>query len=119
PGASPEVVNNDVSEPIETALRSVPRLETTTATSTTGASMVLAEFEYGVDIPSTEQRVERAVSRISELLPSAADTQVMSGSLDDFPVIQVALTPAADVDPEETANLIERTVIPKLDDLDG
>ena len=34
PGASPEVVNNDVSTPIETAIQGVAGLESTTATST-------------------------------------------------------------------------------------
>ena len=119
PGASPDVVNNDVSEPIETALRAVPDLETTTATSSTGSSMVLAEFTYGVDITATEQRVERAISRISEQLPDAADSQVVSGSIDDFPVVQIAVTPPEGTDAEETADLIERVTIPELSDLDG
>lgn len=119
PGASPEVVNNDVSTPIETALRGVPGLEQTTATSTTGASMVLAQFTYGIDIAATEQKVERAVSRISRLLPDTVDPQVMSGSIDDFPVVQVSVTPPQGADPEDTADLIDRIAIPELNDLDG
>lgn len=119
PGASPEVVNNDVSTPIETALRGVPGLEQTTATSSTGASMVLAEFEYGVDLPATEQKVERAISRISSLLPENVDPSVMSGSLDDFPIVQIAVTSPDGVDAEETARLVERVAIPELSDLDG
>lgn len=119
PGASPEVVNNDVSTPIETALRGVTGLERTTATSSTGASMVLAEFTYGIDLPVTEQRVERAISRISQLLPEAVDPQVMSGSFDDFPVVQLSVASPDGVDPEETAALVERVAIPELNDLDG
>ncbi len=119
PGASPEVVNNDVSMPIETALRGVPQLETSSATSSTGTSTVLAEFTYGVDLASTEQKVERAISRISQVLPEAADTQVLSGTIDDFPVIQIAVTPAEGEDLQSTAALVERTAIPDLSDLDG
>ena len=119
PGASPDVVNKDVSGPIETALRGVPQLESTTATSSTGASMVVAQFTYGVDLSVTEQRVERAISRISQVLPASADTQVASGSIDDFPVIQIAVTPAEGDTPEETALLIERVATPELSDLDG
>ena len=119
PGASPEVVNADVSEHIETALRGVPQLESSTATSSTGASMVLAQFTYGVDIAATEQKVERAISRISKLLPEASDTQVMSGSIDDFPVIQIAVTPADGETPEAAAELISRVVVPELSDLPG
>ncbi|WP_336652064.1 MULTISPECIES: efflux RND transporter permease subunit [unclassified Leucobacter] len=119
PGASPEVVNNDVSGPIETALRAVPQLESSTATSSTGSSMVVAQFTYGVDLTVTEQKVERAISRISKILPETADTQVMSGSIDDFPVIQIAVTPAAGQTPEEAAQLIDRVAIPEISDLDG
>ncbi|MDI6022476.1 efflux RND transporter permease subunit [Leucobacter sp. UT-8R-CII-1-4] len=118
-GASPEVVKNDVSGPIETALRGVPGLEQTTATSTTGASMVLAQFTYGVDLAVTEQKVERAVARISSLLPESVDPQVMSGSLDDMPIVQISVTPPKGGDPEETARLVERIAIPELNDLSG
>ncbi|WP_164512899.1 efflux RND transporter permease subunit, partial [Leucobacter chromiireducens] len=119
PGASPEVVNADVSEHIETALRGVPNLESSTATSSTGASMVVAQFTYGVDIAATEQKVERAISRISKLLPEAADTQVTSGSIDDFPVIQIAVTPADGDTPEHTAELVNRIAVPEISDLPG
>lgn len=44
PGASPEVVENDVSTPIETAIQGVPGLESTSATSTTNASIIQATF---------------------------------------------------------------------------
>ncbi|MGO3147222.1 MAG: efflux RND transporter permease subunit [Leucobacter sp.] len=119
PGASPEVVNNDVSDPIETALRGVPQLESTTATSNTGSSVVLAQFTYGVDLAATEQKVERAVSRITAQLPDTADTQVLAGGIDDLPIIQIAVTPPSGVDAEETAKLIERVVVPSIGELDG
>lgn len=119
PGASPEVVNNDVSGPIETALRGVPGLESTTATSTTGASTVLAEFTYGIDLAVTEQKVERAVSRIRSALPDTVDPTVASGSIDDFPVLQIAVTPPSGVDTEETARLVDRLTVPALAEIDG
>ncbi|WP_082677902.1 efflux RND transporter permease subunit [Leucobacter chromiiresistens] len=119
PGASPEVVNNDVSTPIETALRGVPQLESSSATSSTGTSTVLAEFTYGVDLAATEQKVERAISRISQTLPESADTQVLSGTIDDFPVIQIAVTPAEGEDLQSTADLVERVAVPELTDIDG
>jgi len=119
PGASPEVVNSDVSTPIETALRGVPGLESSTATSSTGISTVLAQFTYGIDLASTEQKVERAISRISRVLPESVDPQVASGSIDDFPVIQIAVTPPDGVEPEITAELVDRIAIPELGEIDG
>ncbi|KKI17064.1 hypothetical protein XM48_11810, partial [Leucobacter sp. Ag1] len=119
PGASPEVVSNDVSTPIETALKSVPNLEHTTATSSTGASTVIAQFTYGVDTAATQQKVERAISRLSKVLPKDVDPQVMSGSIDDFPVVQIAVTPPSGGDAETTAKAVERLAVPKIKDLTG
>lgn len=119
PGASPEVVNNDVSLPIEEAVRGVPALERSSSTSNTGASMVLLEFTYGTDIVVTEQRVERAISRISQVLPSDVDPQVVSGSIDDFPVIQIAVGAPEGASSDELAELLERNAVPKLEDVDG
>jgi HAE1 family hydrophobic/amphiphilic exporter-1 len=119
PGASPEVVNEDVSGPIEAALRGVPNLERTTATSSTNSSVVLAEFTYGIDLASTEQKVERAINRISSLLPKDADPQVLSGSIDDLPVIQIAVTPGENSSEEEAGALVTRIALPELGDIDG
>ena len=47
PGASVEVVASDVTAPVEKALQTVPGLLGTTSTSSTGMSVVLAEFEFG------------------------------------------------------------------------
>lgn len=119
PGASPEVVNEDVSLPIETAVRGVPGAESTSSTSSTGASMVLVEFEYGIDLAATEQKVERAISRIQSVLPPDLDPQVISGSIDDFPVIQIAVNTADSGSLEDLTALIETVALPKLEDVDG
>ena len=119
PGASPEVVNNDVSTPIETAARGIAGLEQSTSTSSTGASMVLLEFTYGTDIPVTEQRVERAISRISQVLPNNVEPQVVSGSIDDFPVIQIAVGAPDGENVESLTEMLETVAVPELEDIDG
>jgi multidrug efflux pump subunit AcrB len=117
PGASPEVVNNDVSTPIETAIQGVPGLEATTATSTTNASIVQASFTYGTDLATAEQKMTQAINRISSQLPSGVDPTVISASIDDFPVIQLAVTGYAD---EATVqSQLEASVIPDLEDVAG
>ena len=44
PGASPEVVNDDVSTPIETAIQGIAGLESTSTTSSTNSSLVSARL---------------------------------------------------------------------------
>lgn len=117
PGASPEVVNNDVSTPIETAIQGVPGLESTTATSTTNASIIQASFTYGTDLATAEQKLNQAINRIKGQLPESVEPQVLSASIDDFPVIQLAVTGYSDQ--ESIQSQLEASVIPELEDVDG
>ncbi|WP_166980207.1 efflux RND transporter permease subunit [Paramicrobacterium fandaimingii] len=116
PGASPNVVNDDLSTPIEKAISGVPGLESTSATSSTNLSLVSATFTYGTDLDTAEQKINQAIERISSTLPSDADPQVMAGSLDDLPIIQVAVTGG---DNAELNDLLERVAVPKLEDVEG
>ncbi len=117
PGASPEVVSNDVSVPIETAIQGVPGLESTSATSTTNASIVQASFTYGTDLATAEQKMTQAINRIKSQLPTGVEPNVISASIDDFPVIQLAVT---GYDDEATIQAqLEASVIPDLEDVAG
>ncbi|GGH42071.1 efflux RND transporter permease subunit [Microbacterium album] len=117
PGASPEVVENDVSTPIETAIQSVDGLEQTSATSTTNASVVQAAFTYGTNLATAEQKLQQAINRISSQLPEDVSPQVLSVSLDDLPVIQIAVSGFEDSDTAQTA--LENVAVPQLEDVEG
>lgn len=117
PGASPEVVENDVSTPVEAAIQGVPGLEGTTATSTTNASIVQATFAYGTNLATAEQKIQQALNRISGQLPEDLSPQVLAVSIDDFPVIQVAVTGFEDA--ENAQAELENVAIPELEDVDG
>ena len=117
-GASPEVVASDVTDPIERALQAVPDLKETTGTSSQGSSIVMAEFEYGIDVATTEQKVQQAVGRVDAALPDTVTTDVVSGSISDFPIIQIAIG-IGDEDPAAFADRIELDVLPRLDRIEG
>jgi HAE1 family hydrophobic/amphiphilic exporter-1 len=117
PGASPEVVEADVSTPIENAIRGVDGLESTTATSTTNSSIVSASFTYGTDLAAAQQKILAAIARINDQLPESADTTVASASIDDFPVIQLAVTGFSDA--QATQSTLETSVVPDIEDIEG
>lgn len=117
PGASPDVVNADVSTPIETAIQGISGLDSTSTTSSTGVSRVVASFTFGTDLAFAEQKLLSAVNRIAPQLPDDVDPQVIAFSFDDLPVTAVAVTGA-----EDSATLsdeITRTTLPELRDIDG
>ena len=117
PGASPDVVNNDVSTPIETAIQGIPGLESTTATSTTNASIIQASFTYGTDLATAEQKILQAINRIKSTLPTGVEPNVVSFSIDDLPVIALAVTGYGD---EKTIQAqLQASTIPDLEDVKG
>uniref|UniRef100_A0A942Y9K0 Efflux RND transporter permease subunit n=1 Tax=Neobacillus citreus TaxID=2833578 RepID=A0A942Y9K0_9BACI len=115
PGATPEVVSNDVSTKIEQGIQAVPDLESTTATSSTGQSVVSASFDYGSNLASAEDKIQTVVNALS--LPDSVQTQIVTGSFDDLPVIQLAVS--ADGDQEQLVDRLEATAVPDLEKLDG
>ena len=117
PGASPLVVENEVSTPIETAIQSVPGLETTTATSQTGVSQVSASFAYGTNLESAEQKVQLAINRIITSLPADVEPQIIAGSFDDIPVMQIAVT--SDQEQDVLAAALESIAVKELNDVSG
>jgi HAE1 family hydrophobic/amphiphilic exporter-1 len=116
-GASPDVVENDVSTPIEAAIQGVDGLESTAATSGSGVSTISASFTYGTDLGRAEQKISLAINRIQDQLPDAVDTQVVAFSLSDLPVIVLAVT--SDLDPEELSARLRDTTIVDLANLPG
>ncbi|MGB3414403.1 MAG: efflux RND transporter permease subunit [Microbacteriaceae bacterium] len=116
PGASPEVVANDVSLPIETAVRGIAGLESTSSTSSANSSRVVVAFQYGYDLISAEQKVQQAINRISRALPDGVEPLVFTGSLDDLPILQIA---ASGLDTTELTRNLELSVIPALKKIDG
>ncbi|WP_353814682.1 efflux RND transporter permease subunit [Agromyces sp. SYSU T00266] len=117
PGASPDVVNADVSTPIETAIQGITGLESTSTTSSTGVSRVVASFTFGTDLAFAEQKLLSSVNRIAPTLPDDVDPQVIAFSFDDLPVLAVAVTGAEDV--STLSDELTRTTLPELRDIDG
>ena len=117
PGASPAVVENDVSTPIEDALQTIPGLEETSATSSASFSNVSASFAYGTNLATAEQKVLSAINRIGSRLPDGVDPQVLSFSLSDLPILQIAVS--SDLDAIALSDALDRVAVPELQRLDG
>ena len=117
PGASPEVVNNDVSTPIETAIQGVAGLEGTTATSNTNFSSITASFEYGTNIATAEQKVQLAINRIKTQLPDDVEPQVLTFNFSDLPVVQIAVN--SSLEDADLAAVINGSILADIRKLDG
>lgn len=91
PGASPEVVDEQVSQLLENAITGLENLETTTATSTTGLSVIRVSFAFGTTAEQAKERLTNAVNSVQSTLPSDVEPQIISGSFDSVPIIVLAV----------------------------
>ncbi|RST19414.1 efflux RND transporter permease subunit [Streptomyces sp. WAC05374] len=117
-GASPDVVEKQVVEPLEDSLEAVDGIKGVTSTASEGNALIMATFDYGDE--STKQLVadvQQAVNRARLQLPDTVDPQVVAGSTDDIPTVVLAVTSGKD--PQALADQLERTVVPALEDIDG
>jgi len=117
PGASPAVVEHDVSTPIEDAIQSIPGLQETTATSSANVSNVTAKFDYSTDLAQAEEKITSAINRIRSALPDSVDPQVIQFSLSDLPIVQLGVT--SDLSAVDLSDRLQRIAIPELSRLDG
>ncbi|MFE5538688.1 efflux RND transporter permease subunit [Streptomyces sp. NPDC056492] len=117
-GASPDVVEKQVIEPIEATLKGVDGITGITSTASEGNALIMAKFDYGDE--GTKQLVadvQQAVNRARVRLPAEVDPQVVAGSTDDIPTVVLAVT--SDKDQQALADQLSRSVVPVLEDIEG
>lgn len=116
-GASPDVVEKQVVEPIEDSLEAVDGIEGVTSTASEGNAVIMASFDYGSGTKQLVADVQQAVNRARAQLPDDVDPQVVAGSTDDMPTVVLAVT--SDKDQQALADQLDRTVVPDLKSIDG
>ncbi|MBT2552962.1 efflux RND transporter permease subunit [Arthrobacter sp. ISL-5] len=117
PGASPEVVDKQVSRPLETALNGVEGLESTSSTSRNGVSQISMVFTYGSNLDRARNQIDRAISNAKRTLPEDVQPQAIAGSISDFPIVFLAVS--SDKTLSELNTDLQRLTVPRLLKLDG
>ncbi len=76
PGQAPQVVEDQVTYPLTTAMLSVPKAVTVRGYSFFGDSYVYVIFEEGTDLYWARSRVLEYLSQVASSLPDSADSQL-------------------------------------------
>lgn len=99
PGASPEVVETEVTEVLEEEINTIEGIKTLTSISGEQTSIVTVEFELSRDVDFALQDVRTKVSRIRGELPDDVEEPVIDKlDPDAFPIIWIAIqNPNADL----------------------
>ncbi len=115
-GASPEVIDQQVSQPIETAVRQLDKLTASTSTSQSNISIVRVTFDYGTKTADVKAALESAVAGVD--LPAEADAKVLSGSFDSVPIIALGIS-ANSGDNAALSKIIEGVAQTELSEING
>ncbi|GIG29067.1 efflux RND transporter permease subunit [Cellulomonas marina] len=117
PGSSPDVVEDQVTAVLEGAARGISGVEQVTSTSSTNLSVTTVTFVYGTDIGAARQELQTGIDNVSGFLPEDVEAQVLTGSIDDLPVVQLAAAGAGG-GPALT-DAVDTVLVPELEQLPG
>jgi HAE1 family hydrophobic/amphiphilic exporter-1 len=117
PGASPEIVERQVTEPIENSLQGLDSVEEITSTSSEGLSRVQVAFDYETELDEIVADIEQAVDGIEANLPDDVAPAVVAGSTDDIPVMALAVSDGDDQ--RALLDKLERAVVSELAGIQG
>src|SRR5215469_14034109 len=77
PGASPDIVDQQVTVPVVAAMQGVSGADTVQSTSSQGASLVVVLFRDGTDLKAAVQDVNSAMQSVKPLLPQQATSSTV------------------------------------------
>ena len=91
-GASADVIESQITEPLEASINGVDGIRTLTSTSRDGRSTIQAEFDLGTDLERAANDVRDHVSRSMRDLPPDVDPPIVSkADADARPIVGVSV----------------------------
>jgi HAE1 family hydrophobic/amphiphilic exporter-1 len=100
-GAAPEVMDTDVTDPIEEQINTIEGVKHITSSSGYGFSQVVVEFELYRDIDSAVQDVRAKVDLAKRKLPTDIDPPIIDKlDINAIPILWLSMQPI----PPETGN---------------
>ncbi len=92
PGANSDVIESQITEPLEQSINGIPGIRTLTSRSSQGRSSISVEFELSVDLETAANDVRDKVSQAQRFLPRDADPPtVAKADADAEPILMIAV----------------------------
>jgi HAE1 family hydrophobic/amphiphilic exporter-1 len=118
PGADPETIERDVSDPLEEALNSLGGLETVRSVNVESVSQIVLQFGLEKDVDVAAQDVRDRVQATLSKLPQEAETPIVEKfDVGAAPILTLALS--GPLPPEELTRVAEDVLKPQLQRQDG
>jgi|HigsolmetaAR202D_1030399.scaffolds.fasta_scaffold00233_24 Cation/multidrug efflux pump len=120
PGASPEMIADTVVKPIEDQISTLDDLDSITSTSYDDFALIIIQFDTGIDLNATQQRLQDRVGMIRATLPvGVLDPIFTQYGQTDLPILLVAVNSTGDRSPEALYQLLKDTIAPEVQSAQG
>lgn len=119
PGAAPSEITTQITQKVESAIRSVQGVRNIDASANEGSTTVSAEFEIGDDINAAVSEVKNAVDQIRSDLPDGIlEPQIFKVATSSDPIAYFAVE-ASDMTLEQLSWFVDDTVSRRLLSVEG
>ena len=119
-GANPEIVESQITEPLEKAINGIEGIKSISSTSSLGVSNITVEFELGNDMEKAANDVRDKVSQAIRSLPQDIDAppSVSKADANSDPIIFMPLV-STKMTVTELSEFAENVVVEKLQTIPG
>ncbi|MFI5446183.1 efflux RND transporter permease subunit [Polaromonas sp. UC242_47] len=118
-GASAEVIESQVTKPLEDSIAGIDGVDVITSISRADQAQISVRFRLEKDADSAAAEVRDRTSRVRNRLPQAIEEPVIAKvEADAFPVIQLAFS-SESMTPLQITDLVNRIVKPRLQTVTG
>ncbi|MFS0559872.1 efflux RND transporter permease subunit [Terribacillus sp. 179-K 1B1 HS] len=117
PGAPPEEVMENVTEPLEKAVQSLDGVDNVSSTSMQNASTIQLEYAYSKDLDEAETEVKEALENV-QLPDDAEEPKASQINLNSFPIITLSASDS-NQSIEGLTQTVEDDLQPALEGIDG
>lgn len=119
PGASPETVEADITKPLEQSMATLDRIKNVTSSSMDSVSMVVLEFEDGVNMDTVSVDIQQKINQLKgSWSDTVGDPYVLKMNPSMLPV-QVTALSYDGKDITELSDFVTDTLSPKLEGITG
>ena len=118
-GASPETVEADVTKPLEQSMATLNEIKHITSSSQNSMSMVVLEFEQGVNMDATGVDIQQKIAALQGSWDDSVGTPYVLKINPSMLPVEVAAVSREGMDVAELSEFVEKTLTGKMEGITG
>ncbi len=119
PGASPETVEEAVTQPVEAAMATVSNIESISSISNESYSMVIMEFAQTADMNAVSLEIRESLDQIKSYWSDSIGNPIMIKMNPDMLPVMIAAVGVEGMDYAQISTYAQESIIPELESIEG